>query len=80
MVERFNGRIRERCQQTRFASAAELEQTLTDYLLAYNPFIPQQAIGHRAPIEALESWYNQHPDLFIAPVRGKDHNQTERDS
>ncbi|MDR2092001.1 MAG: hypothetical protein LBP58_01590, partial [Azoarcus sp.] len=56
------------------------EQTLTDYLLAYNHFIPQQAIGHRAPIDALESWYNQHPDLFIAPVRGKDHNQAERDT
>jgi hypothetical protein len=80
MVERFNGRISELCQQTRFASAAELEQTLTDYLLAYNHFILQQAIGHRAPIDALESWYNQHSDLFIAPVRGKDHNQAERDS
>jgi hypothetical protein len=49
MVERFNGRISELCQQTRFASAAELEQTLKDYLLAYNHFLPQRAIGHRSP-------------------------------
>jgi transposase InsO family protein len=55
MVERFNGRISELCQQTRFESAAELEQTLKDYLLAYNHFIPQRAIGHRSPIDALKS-------------------------
>jgi transposase InsO family protein len=57
MVERFNDCISELCQQTCFGSAAELEQTLNDYLLAYNHFIPQQAIGHRSPIDALASWY-----------------------
>ena len=76
MVERFNGRISELCQQTRFASAAELEQTLTDYLLAYNHLIPQQAIGHRSPIDALASWYAQHPELFVTEV----YNHTERDT
>jgi transposase InsO family protein len=74
MVERFNGRISELCQQTRFGSAAELERTLQDYLLAYNHIIPQQAIGHRSPIEALEAWYAQHPELFIRQVD----NQTQR--
>ncbi|MDR0717962.1 MAG: integrase core domain-containing protein, partial [Azoarcus sp.] len=76
MVERFNGRISELCQQTRFASAAELEQTLKDYLLAYNHFIPQRAIGHRSPVDALASWYEQHPELFVRQA----HNQAERDS
>jgi hypothetical protein len=80
MVERFNGRISELCPQTRFGSAAELEQTLNDYLLAYNHFIPQQAIGDRSPIDALASWYAQHPELFIAPVIIQDHNQAERDT
>jgi hypothetical protein len=75
MVERFNGRISELCQQTRFASAAELEQTLKDYLLTYNHFIPQRAIGHRSPVDALASWYEQHPELFARQV----HNQVERD-
>jgi transposase InsO family protein len=79
MVERFNGRISEVCQQTRFASAAELEQTLNDYLLAYNHFIPQQAIGHRSPIDALASWYEQHPELFVAPVMMEGYNHAERD-
>jgi transposase InsO family protein len=76
MVERFNGRISELCQQTRFASAAELEQTLKDYLLAYNHFIPQRAIGHRSPVDALASWYEQHPELFARQV----YNQAERDT
>jgi transposase InsO family protein len=68
MVERFNGRISELCQQTHFGSAAELEQTLNGFSLAHNHFIPQQAIGHSSPIDALASWYVQHPELFIAPV------------
>jgi transposase InsO family protein len=80
MVERMNGCISELLPRTRFGSAAELEQTLMDYLLAYNHFIPQQAIGHRSPIEALASWYDQHSELFIAPVMMKDHNHAERDS
>jgi transposase InsO family protein len=75
MVERFNGRISELCQQTRFKSAAELEQTLKDYLLAYNHFIPQRAIGHRSPIDALASWYDQHPEMFVRQAC----NQAERD-
>jgi hypothetical protein len=77
MVKRFNDCISELCQQTRFASAAELEQTLNDFSLAYNHFIPQQAIGHRSPIDALASWYAQHPELFIAPVRIQAHNHAE---
>jgi hypothetical protein len=76
MVERFNGRISDLCQQTRFASSAELEQTLKDYLLAYNHFIPQQAIGHQSPIDALASWYTQHPELFDRPV----HTQAKCDT
>jgi hypothetical protein len=75
-IERFNDRISELCQQTRFASAAELEQTLKDHLLAYKHFIPQRAIGHQSPIDALASWYTQHPELFVMPV----HNQMERDN
>ena len=36
MVERFHGRISEIVKQTRFACAAELEATLTNYLNTYN--------------------------------------------
>jgi hypothetical protein len=75
MVERFNGRISELCQQTRFKSAAELEQTLKDYLLAYNHFIPQRAIGHRSPIDPLKSWYDRYPEMFVRQVC----NHAERD-
>ncbi|MDR1889595.1 MAG: integrase core domain-containing protein, partial [Zoogloeaceae bacterium] len=64
----FNGRISELCQQTRFRSSAELEQTLMNYLQAYNHFIPQRAIGYQSPIDALKSWYAQHPDLFVKQV------------
>jgi transposase InsO family protein len=75
MIGRFNGRISEPCQQTRFRSAAELEQTLMDYLQAYNQFIPQQAIGYQSPIDALKSWQTEHPELFVKQV----YKQAERD-
>lgn len=64
MVERFNGRISEVVQQTRFASAAELDATLTNYMLTYNHHIPQCSLGHLSPIDALKSWREKKPELF----------------
>jgi transposase InsO family protein len=50
MVERFNGRINELLQQTRFESRADLQATLLNYLKLYNHHIPQRAIGSKTPI------------------------------
>ena len=50
MVERFNGRISEIVNQTRFASQAELEDTLMHYLSTYNHLIPQRALKHQTPL------------------------------
>jgi len=68
MVERFNGRISELIGQTRFASAAELESTLTQYLATYNHSIPQRALHHQTPIQSLKAWRKTHPDLFVKNV------------
>ena len=64
MVERFNGRIADVIRQTRFKSAAELETTLTDCVHAYNHRIPQRALDHRSPIQALQKWQSDKPALF----------------
>jgi hypothetical protein len=40
MVERFNGRISDIVNQTRFVSAAELESTFRNYVKIYNYNIP----------------------------------------
>ena len=64
MVERFNGRISEVVQQTRFASAAELKDTLSNYLKIYNQHIPQKALGHETPIQAMKEWQKAKPELF----------------
>lgn len=64
MVERFNGRISEVVQQTRFASAAELKATLLNYLKIYNHHIPQKALGHTTPIQAMKEWQKNKPELF----------------
>ena len=64
MVERFNGRISELMKQTRFTSAAELETTLENYLKIYNHQIPQRALKHLSPVQALKNWQKEKPELF----------------
>ena len=68
MVERFNGRIRDIVNQTRFGSSAELESTLHNYLKIYNNSIPQRALKHQTPIQALKMWQEKKPDLFVKRV------------
>lgn len=68
MVERFNGRISELVSQTRFQSAAELDETLKHYLSTYNHLIPQRALKHQTPIQALQKWRTEKPQLFVKRV------------
>lgn len=68
MVERFNGRINELLQQTRFDSRMDLQTTLANYLKLYNHHIPQRAIGTRTPVQALKEWQRQRPELFVKRV------------
>ena len=65
MVERFNGRISELLQQTRFDSRADLETTLLNYLKLYNHHIPQRAISSKTPIQTLKEWQEKKPELFV---------------
>ncbi len=64
MVERFNGRISEVVSQTRFTSAAELETTLERYVKTYNQQIPQRALNHLSPVQALKERQKKKPELF----------------
>ncbi len=68
MVERFNGRIADILKTTRFDSSADLRQTLENYLDVYNHHIPQKALGHITPIQALKQWQKDRPDLFVKKV------------
>ncbi len=69
MVERFNGRISEVLATHRFNSALALEQTLQRYAHLYNHHIPQKALGHKTPIQALKDWQKQKPELFTKQIR-----------
>jgi len=68
MVERFNGRIGEVLATHRFHSGEHLHDTLTRYVGIYNRHIPQRALGHISPVEALQQWYRKKPDLFVSEV------------
>jgi transposase-like protein len=80
MIERFNGRIAEVLTTTRFDSAESLAQTIERYVQVYNQHIPQKAIGHIAPIQALKDWHEKHPELFkkrVYNLRGLDTYSTK---
>ena len=79
MVERFNGRISQLQQSTRFASRQQMIQTITEYVLLYNHCIPQKALKHRTPLEALQHWRLAMPECFVyAPDNNS--NQAEPDN
>lgn len=64
MVERFNGRIAELLRSTRFQSAT----ALAHYLQLYNGQIPQRALGHRCPLQALQEWQRKQPEQFKSEI------------
>jgi len=68
MVERFNGRINELLQQTRFDSRADMHATLMNYLKLYNHHIPQRALDAKTPVLALKEWQQKRPELFVKRV------------
>lgn len=71
MVERFNGRIADVLATHRFNSAEDLETTLMRYAWLYNHHLPQKALGHIPPIEAMKKWYADKPELFITKPRNR---------
>lgn len=71
MVERFNGRISDVLATHRFNSALDLAQTLERYLWLYNHQLPQKALEHEAPIQALKRWQAKHPELFVKRVTNR---------
>jgi Integrase core domain len=66
MVERFNGRISEIVQQTRFPSLQVLVDTVHNYVGVYNRSIPQRALKHQTPVQTLKVsvWQKSNPELF----------------
>ena len=71
MVERFNGRISALQQSTRFTSRQDMIQTLTEYVLLYNQCIPQKALKHQTPLQALQQWRLSMPDIFVNFARNQ---------
>jgi len=71
MVERFNGRISDVLATTRFASGEQLAITIKRYAVLYNQYIPQKALAHRAPLEALRKWQKEQPELFVRKIRNQ---------
>lgn len=69
MVERFNGRLAQVLRSHHFNSADDLEKTLHRYVWLYNQHLPQKALNHETPVQALKRWQSSHPQLFLKEVR-----------
>lgn len=69
MVERFNGRIEQVLRSHHFNSGEDLQATLMRYVWLYNQHLPQKALNHETPLQALKRWQASHPDLFSKQVR-----------
>jgi transposase InsO family protein len=64
MVERFNGRISDVLATTHFRSRDDLQTTLERYEKLYNDHLPQRALGHKTPLQAIRVWQTERPELF----------------
>jgi transposase InsO family protein len=62
--QRFNGRISDILRTHHFHSGEELEATILRYVWLYNHHLPQKALGHVSPIQAMKQWQQAHPELF----------------
>ncbi len=62
MVERFNGRLEQVLRTHRFNSRNDLESTLHRYVWLYNEHLPQKALEHVAPLDALKRWQKLQPE------------------
>src|SRR5574337_2130 len=69
MVERFNGRLEQVLRSHHFNSADDLEKTLRRFVWLYNQHLPQKALNHETPVQALKRWRSSHPQLFSKAVR-----------
>jgi transposase InsO family protein len=63
MVERFNGRIATLLSHNRVATREELRTLLLNYMHTYNNIIPQRALKHQTPAQALAQHLKHQPNL-----------------
>ncbi len=64
----------------RFDSAAILEKTLSRYLRLYNHHLPQRALGHISPDQALHDWQEERPGGLKTKVYNLAGPDTETES
>jgi len=62
---------------THFRSREGMQTTITRcYEKLYNEYLPQRALDHHTPLQAMRAWREKRPDLFVR----KPQNQAELDN
>ncbi len=78
LVERFNGRLEQVLRSHHFNSAEDLQSTLLRNVWLYNHHLPQKALGHECPVQALKRWQKSYPDLLSRHVGNRARDLTPR--
>ena len=71
MVKRFNGRIANVLATNRFQSGEDLSRTNERYVWLYNQHLPQLALEHQTPLQAMKKWQKEKPELFVKRVSNR---------
>ncbi len=64
----MNLNLHKNARTTRFDAAQSLADTLSRLVRLYNHQIRQRALGHIAPVQALQDWQKRCPELFKKKV------------
>ena len=67
-MEKVTGRVSDILKTTHFDSSQDLAATLKRYLRLYNHHIPQKALGHTTPVQALKEWEKKKQKLCTKKV------------
>ena len=51
-----------------FLLPGRTQATLDNYVKTYNHRIPQRALNHLSPVQALKKWQAEKPELFVKRV------------
>ncbi|MEO5344705.1 MAG: hypothetical protein H7842_15585, partial [Gammaproteobacteria bacterium SHHR-1] len=58
------GHVGRYCKQNQTKRLSFCSEALEHYLMVYNHHIPQKALGHKTPVQALKEWQEKAPELF----------------
>lgn len=71
MVERLSCSTSNVLATTHLRSRDDLQTTIERNVKHHNGHLPQKALGHKTPMQAMWTWRQKQPDLLVGRVNNK---------